>query len=60
VTAVIWLGPVRWWGGVKMSVHLSAGTSTVSHKGRYGGVRIVARDAAGNRSAAVTAGIRRS
>ena len=57
--AVVWLGPVHWWGGTRFSVDLSAGTSMVSHRGRYGAVRIIARDAAGNRSAAVTSKVLR-
>jgi flagellar hook assembly protein FlgD len=48
------LGPAGWWGGTSILVDLPAGTSTVLHDGRYGGVRVIARDAAGNRSAAVT------
>jgi hypothetical protein len=58
--ALVWLGPVGWWGGTSISVELPAGTSAVVRNGNYGGVRVVVRDAAGNRSAAVTAKIRRS
>jgi len=53
----LWFGPVTWRGGDSVSVDLAAGTHAVFRSRPYGGVRIVAVDAAGNRSAAVTAKI---
>jgi hypothetical protein len=50
----LWFGPVGWWGGTSFTRDLPAGTSTVVHDGRYGGVRVIATDAAANRSAPVT------
>ena len=50
----VWFGPVGWWGGTTVTEDLPAGTSTVVNDGRYGGVRVIATDAAENRSAAVT------
>jgi flagellar hook assembly protein FlgD len=55
----MWFGPVGWWSGDSISVEVPAGTSTVYRNGRYGGVRIIAMDRAGNRSGAVTAKVRR-
>jgi flagellar hook assembly protein FlgD len=55
----LWFGPVTWRGGDRISVDLAAGTHAVFRSRPYGGVRIVAVDAAGNRSAAVTAKIAR-
>ena len=55
----LWFGPTTWRGGDSISADLPAGTSAVFRSRAYGGVRIVAEDAAGNRSAAVTAKITR-
>ena len=56
----LWFGPVHWWGGDTIAVDLPAGPSTVSRDGRYEAVRILAWDAAANRSSAVIAKIARS
>jgi flagellar hook assembly protein FlgD len=56
----MWFGPVGWWNGDTISVELPAGTRSVYRNGRYGGVRIIAMDVAGNRSGAVTAKVRRT
>jgi flagellar hook assembly protein FlgD len=55
----LWFGPVTWRGGDSISTDLPAGTSAVFRSRAYGGVRIIAEDAAGNRSAAVTSKITR-
>jgi flagellar hook assembly protein FlgD len=55
----IWFGPVTWRGGEVIVRERSAGTSTVYRPTVYGGVRVAGWDAAGNRSAAVKARIRR-
>jgi flagellar hook assembly protein FlgD len=51
----MWLGPVTWRDGVKLSFRTSAGKHSAFPDGEFSGVRIVAWDAAGNHSAAVTA-----
>jgi flagellar hook assembly protein FlgD len=51
------LGPTTWRGGDLITVDAPAGRSVVTRDGRYGGVRVVAWDAAQNRSVPAVAKI---
>jgi flagellar hook assembly protein FlgD len=53
-------GPVTWRDGDLVTVEVSAGKSRIVHDGIWGGVRVVAWDAAENRSYAVKAKVARA